>query len=426
MRHAGSLFSNQGSVEPPAVKVWSYSQWTTREFLMINSKGEQFHFLVGEYPMLRGFGMEKVILDCSKLVRARAASAALAVNSSSWWSPVVELLAAQGNISTQTRDGSELHLSSKLSTELDLKARELIKDQGSSPKLSPTGTQLYIMTDVPVTFSQVECNGDTPPENGQQKITKIIEEASDVDGTPPYCRVEPRLNVPTERNQEKSEKLQEDILLSSSMDEKILKEKPEEKLYVVHKAITDLSLQETSVDEMALRQGHQWEKIPLSSSNQEISRQKESISEQPLEEREDEELENTALQATEIEWLGFQKPSQVDASHSKQDEEQEVWDEEINNDDDDDCKDDEDEVRVIEFKKKNEEDTQLKEEGDASEDSPLSSPSSQPVTPDEQPTFGKKGDFSRNAYSRYNTISYRKIRKGNTKQRIDEFESMIN
>ena len=55
--------------------------------------------------------------------------------------------------------------------------------------------------------------------------------------------------------------------------------------------------------------GYQWEKIPLSSSNQEISRQKESISEQPLEEREDEELENTALQATEIEWLGFQKPS---------------------------------------------------------------------------------------------------------------------
>lgn len=106
-----------------------------------------------------------------------------------------------------------------------MKAREFIKDQGSSPKLSKSVTQLYIMTDVPVTFSQVECNGDTPPENGQQKITKIIEEASDVDGTPPYCRVEPRLDVPIEGNQEKSEKLQEDILLSSSMDEKILKGK---------------------------------------------------------------------------------------------------------------------------------------------------------------------------------------------------------
>lgn len=161
----------------------------------------------------------------------------------------------------------------------------------------------------------------------------------------------------------------------------------------------------------------------MRSSNQEISRQKERIAEQPLEERENEDLKNEAQQATEIEWLGFRKPSQVDVFRSKHDE-QEVWDEEISNDDDD-YKDDEDEVRVIEFKKKNEDGSQLKEEGHAREDSPLSSPSSQPVTPDEQPPFGKKGDISRNAYSRYNTISYRKIRKGNTKQRIDEFESMM-
>ncbi|XP_026971151.1 ermin isoform X2 [Sagmatias obliquidens] len=263
------------------------------------------------------------------------------------------------------------------------------------------------MTDVPVTFSQVECNGDTPPENGQQKITKITEKASDMDGTPPYCRVESSLeDEPTKGSQEKSEKLQENILLHSSMDEKILKE--------------------TSVDEMTFREGRQWEKIPLSSSYQEPSRRKERIAEQPLGERGDEDLKNkTQHQAMEIEWLGFRKPSQADVLHSEHDEEQEVWDEEINNDDDDDCKDDEDEVRVIELKKKNEEGSQLKEEGDASEDSPLSSPSSQPVTPDEQPTFGKKGDISRNAYSRYNTISYRKIRKGNTKQRIDEFESMM-
>lgn len=98
--------------------------------------------------------------------------------------------------------------------------------QGSSPKLSPSRTQLYIMTDVPVTFSQVECNGDTPPENGQQKITKIMEKASDMDGTPPYCRVESSLGDETKKgSQEKSEKLQENILLHSSMEEKILKGK---------------------------------------------------------------------------------------------------------------------------------------------------------------------------------------------------------
>lgn len=170
--------------------------------------------------------------------------------------------------------------------------------------------------------------------------------------------------------------------------------------------------------------GYQWKKIPLSVSNQEISRQ-ERIAEQSLEEKGEEDGKNKAHQATEIEWLGYRKPSQVDVLHSKHEEEQEVWDEEINNDDDDGCNDDEDEVRVIEFQKKNVEDSQLKEEGNANEDSPLSSPSSQPVTPDEQPPFGKKSDISRNAYSRYNTISYRKIRKGNTKQRIDEFESMM-
>jgi len=275
------------------------------------------------------------------------------------------------------------------------------------------------MTDVPVTFSQVECNGDTPPENGNPPIPKTNDEVSDADGTPPYYRVEPSLeDLPTEENQEKTEKLHGKMLLNWPKDEKTMKEKPEEHLFIVHKAITDLSLQETSVDEMTFREGHQWKKIPLSSSNQEISRQKERIAAQPLEEREVGDRKNKAYQATEIEWLGFRKAGQVDVLH---DEEQEVWDEETNNEDDD-----EDEVQVIEFKKKNVEGSHFKEEGDPSEDSPLSSPSSQPVTPDEQPPFGKKSDISRNAYSRYNTISYRKIRKGNTKQRIDEFESMLN
>uniref|UniRef100_A0A2K5CWG7 Ermin n=2 Tax=Aotus nancymaae TaxID=37293 RepID=A0A2K5CWG7_AOTNA len=293
--------------------------------------------------------------------------------------------------------------------------------------LSPDRIQLRIMTDVPATFTQAECNGDKPPENGQQAITKTCEKLTDVDSPLPHYRVEPSLKVaPTEGNQEERGKLQGNMLLNSSMEEKILKENPEEKLFIVHKAITDLSLQERSADEMTFREGYQWERIPLSGSNQEIRRQKERIAEQPLKEEEDEDRKNKAHQAAEIEWLGFRKPSQADMLHSKHDEEQKAWDEEINNDDDDDnYDDDEDEVRVIEFKKKHEEVSQLKEEGDASEDSPLSSASSQAVTPDEQPTLGKKSDISRNAYSRYNTISYRKIRKGNTKQRIDEFESMM-
>ncbi|XP_029790410.1 ermin [Suricata suricatta] len=282
------------------------------------------------------------------------------------------------------------------------------------------------MTDAPGTFSQAECNGDTPPETGQQPTTKTDEGASDVAATPPHDRVERRLeDFPMEGNQEKNEKLQGNTLVNWSTDGEILREKPEENLFIVHKAVADLSLQETSSDEMTFRGGHQWKKIPLNTSHQEMSRQKERIADQPLEEKEEEDEKNKAHQATEIEWLGYRKPSQVDVLHSKHEEEQAVWDEEINNDDDGDCDDDEDEVQVIEFKKKNVEGSQLKEEGNVYEDSPLSSSSSQPVTPDEQPTFGKKSDISRNAYSRYNTISYRKIRKGNTKQRIDEFESMM-
>lgn len=82
------------------------------------------------------------------------------------------------------------------------------------------------MTDVPVTFSQVDCNGDTPPENGNPPIPKTNDEVSDVDGTPPYYRVEPSLeDLPTEKNQEKSEKLHGKMLLNWPKDEKTLKGK---------------------------------------------------------------------------------------------------------------------------------------------------------------------------------------------------------
>ncbi|KAM8933529.1 ermin [Pelodytes ibericus] len=44
----------------------------------------------------------------------------------------------------------------------------------------------------------------------------------------------------------------------------------------------------------------------------------------------------------------------------------------------------------------------------------------------EQPAMEHRPEISRHSYSKYDTVSYRKIRKGNTKQRIDEFESMMN
>nr|XP_023416807.1 ermin [Cavia porcellus] len=200
------------------------------------------------------------------------------------------------------------------------------------------------MADVSATFGGAECNGDSPLEHDQQPITNLSDGVTDVDSRDECSRED----LPTKGNQEEGGKSQGSMQLSLPRAEDFLKENPEENLFIVHKVITDLSLQEASADEMTFRGGHQWEKIPF-----------------------------------ERHWF-----------------------------------------RVIEFKKKHEEGPQFKE-GNVNEDSPLSSPGSQPVTPDELSTLGKKGDISRNAYSRYNTISYRKIRKGNTKQRIDEFESMM-
>lgn len=280
------------------------------------------------------------------------------------------------------------------------------------------------MTDTPVTLSGSECNGDRPPENGQQPSSQT-RKTTDADETQTYYRVEPSLeDLPANENREESGNTKGNILPRASEDEKILNENPEENLFVVHQAVKDLSLQETSAEDMVFQEGHPWKKIPLNSHNLDVSRQKERIVHQHLEQRED---ESAAHQAAEIEWLGFQKSSQVDILHSKCDEEEEVWNEEINEEGVDECAEDEDEdeVRVIEFKRKYREGSPLNEESLAREDSPLSSPSSQPGTPDEQPVLGKKGDIARNSYSRYNTISYRKIRKGNTKQRIDEFESMM-
>ncbi|XP_036041399.1 ermin [Onychomys torridus] len=273
------------------------------------------------------------------------------------------------------------------------------------------------MTDAPETLSGTECNGDRPPDNDQQHISQTSKDAADAGGTQTYYSVEPSLeDLPARGSQEESGNSKGSVLPKEPA------ENSQENLFVVHKAIKDLSLQEASAEDMAFREGHPWKKIALSSSDLEIDAQKERMVHQPLEHRED---DSTTYRATEIEWLGFRKSSPVDILHSKCDEEPEVWNEEINEEDVDDCNDDEDEVRVIEFKRNHSNSSQLKEENYAREDSPLSSPSSQPGTPDEQPVLGKKGDISRNAYSRYNTISYRKIRKGNTKQRIDEFESMM-
>ncbi|NXP02478.1 ERMIN protein, partial [Thinocorus orbignyianus] len=85
----------------------------------------------------------------------------------------------------------------------------------------------------------------------------------------------------------------------------------------------------------------------------------------------------------------------------------------------------EDEVQVVELKKEKGEEPRPEPPGGPKEPPAPAGPNCPAEKAGEQHSPGKKNDISRHSYSRYNTISYRRIRKGNTKQRIDEFESMM-
>ncbi|NXH90870.1 ERMIN protein, partial [Edolisoma coerulescens] len=109
---------------------------------------------------------------------------------------------------------------------------------------------------------------------------------------------------------------------------------------------------------------------------------------------------------------------------AEEQEEQEEQEEEEEEEEEEDTE--EDEVQVIEIKE-NSEASRLQQRDGGKQPPPLASLGcNSPLEKrGEQPSLGKKNDISRHSYSRYNTISYRRIRKGNTKQRIDEFESMM-
>lgn len=79
------------------------------------------------------------------------------------------------------------------------------------------------MTDVPVTLSGTQCNGDRPPENGQQHTSQTSEDRAEADGTQPYYKVEPSLeDVPARRNQEGSGTSKESLLPEEPAGENIL------------------------------------------------------------------------------------------------------------------------------------------------------------------------------------------------------------
>ncbi|NXC00341.1 ERMIN protein, partial [Orthonyx spaldingii] len=241
--------------------------------------------------------------------------------------------------------------------------------------------------EAPAAPTMPACNGSIPPQRGPLQVIGGIEEIAKSLGTVPYANAEtsPDTSPAKENLEENRNSLAEDITPGNFAGERRCQEKREE---------NDGTLQQGPVD------------IQDTGTNGQGS---------------GEEPGGTTGPATAASpgWVAAETPAgSADSRGNAAEEEEEEAEEEDT---------EEDEVQVIEIKKENSEASRLQQRDSGKKPSPPASPgcNSPLEKPGEQPSLGKKNDISRHSYSRYNTISYRRIRKGNTKQRIDEFESMM-
>ncbi|KAM6397487.1 LOW QUALITY PROTEIN: ermin [Pluvialis apricaria] len=252
--------------------------------------------------------------------------------------------------------------------------------------------------EVPAASTMPECNGSVAPEKGPLQVIGVIDEISKSVGTVvPYTNAETSPDAPpAKENQEENRNLlAEDIVHGDFDGEKQCEAKREENGGTLQQGSADI--QDTGTDGQESVEGPGSQGTPAGSG-------------QP-------ELGTAASPGGEA--AGTPAASTGGRGNAAEEEEEEVEEEEEDTE--------EDEVQVIEIKKENGEASCLEQQGSGKEASPPPSPgcNSQAEKPGEQLSLGKKNDISRHSYSRYNTISYRRIRKGNTKQRIDEFESMM-
>ncbi|NXB04614.1 ERMIN protein, partial [Cnemophilus loriae] len=235
--------------------------------------------------------------------------------------------------------------------------------------------------EVPAAPTMLACNGSVSPEDGPLQVIGGIDEIAKSVGTVPYANAEtsPDTSPAKENLEENRNSLAEDITPENFAGEKRCQEKREE---------NDGTLQQGPAD------------IQDTGSNGQGSGEAGP--------------DTAAAPGTEAaETLPGSADPRGNAAEGEEEEEEEDTEE--------------DEVQVIEIKKENSEASCLQQRDSGKQPSPPASPgcNSPLEKPGEQPSLGKKNDISRHSYSRYNTISYRRIRKGNTKQRIDEFESMM-
>ncbi|XP_075567696.1 ermin [Pelecanus crispus] len=251
--------------------------------------------------------------------------------------------------------------------------------------------------EVPVASSMPECNGSVPPEKGPLQVIGVIDEIAKSVGTVPYANAEmsPGASPAKENQEENRNSLAEDIVHGDFDGEKRCEEKREESDGMLQQGSADT--QDTGTDGPESQEGPGSEGTPAGSGQRELGT-----------------AGGPGGEAAET-----LTASADGRGNAAEEEEEEAEEEEEDTE--------EDEVQVIEIKKENSEASCLQLRDSGNEASPPTSPgcNSQVEKPGEQPSLGKKNDISRHSYSRYNTISYRRIRKGNTKQRIDEFESMM-
>ncbi|KAM9287150.1 ermin [Morus bassanus] len=249
--------------------------------------------------------------------------------------------------------------------------------------------------EVPAASSMPECNGSVPPEKGPLQVIGVIDEIAKSVGTVPYANAEISPDAPPakENQEENRNSLAEDIVRGDFDGEKQCEEKQEESKGMLQQGSADI--QGTGTDSQESEEGLGSEGTPAGSGERELGT-----------------AASPGGEAAET------LAASADERGNAAEEDEEAEEEEDT---------EEDEVQVIEIKKENSEASRLKQEDSGKAASPPTSPgcNSQVEKPEEQPSLGKKNDISRHSYSRYNTISYRRIRKGNTKQRIDEFESMM-
>ncbi|NXL73480.1 ERMIN protein, partial [Leptocoma aspasia] len=246
--------------------------------------------------------------------------------------------------------------------------------------------------EVPAAATMPACNGSVPPGDGPLQVIGDIEEIAKSVGTVPYANAEtsPDTSPAKETPEENRNSLAEDITPENFAGEKRCQEKREENAGTLQQGPADI--QDTGTNGQGSGEGNAKCHLMWGPGG----------------------TAGTAAPGREVAETppGSAEPRGNAAPEAEEDEEEEEEEDT-----------EEDEVQVIEIKKEKSEACRLQQR-DSRKHPPA--PANSPLEkPGEQPGLGKKNDISRHSYSRYNTISYRRIRKGNTKQRIDEFESMM-